>query len=167
MTSFLISFFQPEIFFVQPWDFVNITVCLQMLSMYDAIMGSFLRACMLLYIFVFCFHTKIILLIKRIIITLISYKDAYLTAFQPYFLLNQLSLPSFEYLDMYVDLLVKFRYCEKATKFEKNSLFFSKFLCSSQNICPLSNVQCFLSIYCLVMVLQKYINRYANRCTVN
>ena len=52
-----------------------------MLSMYDAIMGSFLRACMLLFFFVFCFHTKIILLIKRIIITLVNYKDAYLTAF--------------------------------------------------------------------------------------
>ena len=32
---------------------------------------------------------------------------------------------------------LKFRYCEKPTKFKKNSRIFFKFSCSSQNICEL------------------------------
>ena len=73
----------------------------------------------------------------------------------------------------YVDLLVKFRYCEKATKFERNSCFFHFFVILGISEL-LSNGHVFLvtllvELTCLLLVevlLLKYIKRYANRCIV-
>ena len=69
----------------------------------------------------------------------------------------------------YVDLLIKCRDFEKATKFEITACCFFIYVCSSQNIWAIKQWSWvfFWSIYYIVEVLLlKYMKRYANRCIV-
>ena len=86
--------------------------------------------------------------------TLINDEICILLFFNTTFYLNQLPLYSFVYLDMYffVDLLVKFRYCGKATKFEKKTSTFFKLFVLLRISELVSNGQCFFC-HCIAVVL--------------
>ena len=133
---------------------------------------SFFTACYYVFLyFVFIHTSQIILLIKGIMITLISYEDVYLTAFLTLLFMESTSF-AFIWIPRYVFL------CRFACKvqilweshkiWKKNTHFFPNF-CVLLRISELvSNGQCFFcQSTALVEFLWKYINRYANRCIVN
>ena len=122
-----------------------------MLSIYEAIIAlSVFLLRILMYFLLFCLYSST----KWKIITLINDEICVCLFFNTTFYLNQLPLYSFVYLDMYffVDLLVKFRYCGKATKFEKKTSTFFKLFVLLRISELVSNGQCFFC-HCIAVVL--------------